>query len=53
MEEVLDQVVSSFILRVHPHDTMRIKIKHVQTEEEYVCASLEEAMDYIKQVMHL
>lgn len=56
--EVQSQVVS-FVIRVHTalnegqeqENHLRIKVKHVQTDEEAAYATLEEVFSYIKGVI--
>lgn len=56
--EAQSQVVS-FVIRVHTalnecqeqESQVRIKVKHVQTDEEAAYANLEEAFSYIKGVI--
>ncbi len=47
--------VKSFVLRVHSvdndNDKLRIKVKHVQTDEENTFCSLEEAFRFLKEVV--
>ncbi|WP_161568249.1 hypothetical protein [Anaerobacillus alkaliphilus] len=47
--------VKSFVIRVHSvendNEQLRIKVKHVQTDEESTFITLEEAFRYLKEVV--